>query len=787
MYLPQNSDDFAKSNRTHFSKTKIKPHLPKDPVGQRYVQYFWHPWSAIVAPVPAFVSKPAWRTIDYYLQPSQLWKLHQNSQQLVGIRFGSNTRYAIIDLDKGGDYHNLESINRIKSALEDIGIVDIIILQSSHSGGYHLIITFTTLQPTFNLACALEYALRDAGFIPRKGHLEIFPNVKPWAENSIINYNAIRCPMQPGSGALLLDDDLQPISDSVCVFLDYCDRAAVRQDLTRLKRAIKKARKRHNRELYRKKASANVEEWRANWEEIITTGWTGFGQTNTLLQILVGYGIVFLDLKGEALVKYAVEAAISAPGYIQYCRHQHEIEARVRHWIECTIRHQWFTPYASYPERLLGTFANTFAEAISGKEASYALINGIIKPKDNIIPFDRRQALNQQRSLEAQKRIRWAVNALEWGRGLPEGITDRTKAISNEYKQRFHKTLSQDTLRKHLHLWHPKWYITDPWAENSSNPCQINKDGHFNKTHSPEKNQKAQNPYQMDINGHFHYMKVLCLPPAATAPQGLESAEEVEQPDVSQSDSAVIQPVENIEFINSSNTSEINSNKTSNQLENSVHTNILQSNEFSSHHDFIYSCSSGTSLKPDNQNLSIMEDNGLGVVSIPAAVAPEPPQEIANSGRQRASEGNSTPASVTAESSLQSANNGLQSASKGDLTPAAVPLEQPLQNPNNGLHGASVGEETADVSYRIEELKRVTKLRLMAMTQARAKVQQYRLITGRILSTQERASLEMIAKMQFYLDSGCSVLVAEAEAWAAVNPGCLPFSLESAFAEPADE
>ncbi|WP_375496428.1 hypothetical protein [uncultured Nostoc sp.] len=542
--------------------------------------------------------------------------------------------------------------------------------------------------------------------------------------------------MQPGSGALLLDDDLQPISDSVCVFLDHCDRAAVRQDLTQLKRAIKKARKRHNRERYRKQMSSDVEAWRADWEEIIATGWTGPGQTNNLLQIFVGYGIVFLDLKGENLVNYALKTATNAPGYIQYCRHQHEIEARVRHWIECTIRHQWYTPYASYPERLLGTFANTFAEAISG-------IRGIIKPKDNIIPFDRRQALNQQRSLEAQRRIRWAVNALEWGTGLPQGITDRTKAISNEYKQRFHKTLSQETLRKHLHLWHPKWYITDPWAENSSNPYQISKDGHFEQISSSEKNQTVQNPCQTEINGHSPYMKVLCLPPAATAPQGLESAEVVEQPDVFQKDSAVIQSAENVEFINSSNTAEINSNKTSNQLENSVYTNILQPNEFSFHQDFIYPCSSGTLSKVDNQNLSNTGNNGLGVVSIPAAVAPESPQE--------------------------------------------VPPELPLQNANNGLQGASVGEETADVSYRIEELKRVTKLRLMALNQARAKVHQYRLITGRILSTQERASLEMIAKMQFYLDSGCSVLVAEAEAWAAVNPGCLPFSLESAFTEPANE
>lgn len=77
--------------------------------------------------------------------------------------------------------------------------------------------------------------------------------------------------MQPGSGALLLDDDLQAISDSVATFLDYCDRAAHRQDLTKLKNACKKARIRHNREQYRQKSGIKIEEWRTNWEEMITT------------------------------------------------------------------------------------------------------------------------------------------------------------------------------------------------------------------------------------------------------------------------------------------------------------------------------------------------------------------------------------------------------------------------------------------------------------------------------------------------------------------------------------
>ncbi|MCV3217091.1 hypothetical protein OGM63_26885 [Plectonema radiosum NIES-515] len=746
MYLPENLDDFAKSNRTNFSKTKIKPHLPADPVGQRYIKYFWHPFSAIVAPVPTIVSKPAWSTINYYLQASQLWSLHADNKQLVGVRFGSETLYATIDLDFGGDYHNYESIKRIKGALEDIGIVDIVPIQSSFSGGYHLIITFTSLLPTFNLACAIEQTLKDAGFIIRKGHLEIFPNVKPWAENCIINYNAIRCPMQPGSGALLLNNDLQPISDDVSIFLNHCDFAARRQDLTKLKYACKKARLRHNRERYHKKASANVEEWRANWEEIIATGWTGRGQTNTLLQIFVGYGIVFLDLEGDKLVEFCLSTAINASGYTQYCRHQHEIETRVRHWVECTIRHKWYTPYASYPERLLGTFSATFAEALRdfGRLAK--------KPKDNVIPFDRRQAQNNHRSQSAQRRIRWAVNALEWGEGLPCQSTERSKAISGEYKRQFNKTLSLETLHKHKYLWHPNSYIADPWAEKSNY-------GHIDNFLTPETNQKAQNPYQTERYGHSPYMKVLCLPPAATAPQGLEPAEVVEQTSVCQSDSGVTQSAENVEFINYSNSPENDLNQLSNQLENSVTTNILQSNSLTSNQDFIYSYSSGESPKSDKQNLSFAEDNGLDVVSTPAVV-PSSSQEIAL--------------------------NGYLGASEADLTPALRTSEPLRQNANNAYLDASCRDATADTDARIEQLKRVTKLRLMALTKARAKVRQYCMIVGRIISGSERSHLEQIAKMQFYLDSGDEMLVAEAEAWAAANPGCLPFSLESAFARRAD-
>ena len=274
----------------------------------------------------------------------------------------------------------------------------------------------------------------------------------------------------------------------------------------------------------------------------------------------------------------------------------------MRNWVDCTIRHKWYTPYASYPERLLGTFSATFAEALRdfGRLAK--------KPKDNVIPFDRRKAQNNHRSENAQRRIRWVVKALEWGEGLPCQSTERSKAISGEYKRQFNKTLSLETLHKHKYLWHPNSYIADPWAEKSNY-------GHIDNP-TPEKNQNAQNPYQMEGYGHLPYMKVLCLPPAATAPTGVESAEVVEQTEVCQSDSGVTQPGENVEIINYSNSAENDLNQPSNQLENSVSANIL----LTSNQDFIYPCSSGESPKSDKQNLSNTEYNGLDVVSTPAVV-----------------------------------------------------------------------------------------------------------------------------------------------------------------------
>ncbi|HYW18478.1 MAG TPA: hypothetical protein VE956_04045 [Nodularia sp. (in: cyanobacteria)] len=690
------------------SSTK-KLHLPADPIGQRYITRFSHPYGAILADAPTLetTAKPEWLTLQHFLQPSQLWELHQDKEKLVGIRFGSETLYGAIDLDTDGDYHNPEAVSRIKSALESIGIVSSVPCQSSFSGGWHLILPFSEPINTFGLACAIDQALRREGFIPRPGHLEIFPNPKPYSKEQVTNYKAIRCPLQPSSGSFLLDDELQPISNNVETFLNHCDRAAARQDILLLNKSIDIARKRHKIQRDDKQ-STNVNEWRADWERIIATGWTGSSQTNIIIQIIVGYGIVFLSLEGKELVDYAVNTAINAPGYREYCKHQHEIRARVQDWVECNEKNKYYSPYASNPERPLGTYSATHAFAIAGGTH--------LSNQNNIIPFDRRKDLNLQRSLEAQRRIQIVVRDLEYSNAFPEGATNRAKGVCAGYKRLFNKSLSQETLHKHLHLWHPKWYICDPWIENAQNPCGISDYGHSLPVESIT---NAQNPCGISDYGHSPYMKVFglfLLPASAPQGQGAGSSEISENLDMGEL-------VENSDPLLTANSIDIINNLL-------VFSTVFQ-NEIILDKYFKCMCNSGRLEKVDNQNLSIEFSGNPDITH---------------------------------------------------NTPATLPQLPSPDPPSTELAALNALSADASSDY-VQDFQQVARQRVQAISYAKSMVRKYCMITGKFPRGLECLRLEQIAKMQFYLDSGCPALISEANSWADANPGCLPFCLESAFAE----
>jgi hypothetical protein len=854
MYLPEKPEQPRKNHRKGKTDKKFNPHLPKDPIGKRYVQYFWHPYSAIIAPVPEKGEKPDWRTLNHYLQPSQLWTKHQNPEQLIGIRFGKTTRYAIIDIDKNSNYRNQEAIKRVKEALEGIGIVRTIIIQSSYSGGYHIVITFETEIETFGLACAIEQTLKKADIKIRPGQIEIFPNTKLYSQKTIINYNAVRCPMQPGSGAYILNEDLEAESKSIEKFLDECDLVAAGQDIEKIKREIKKAKEKQTKEKYRQSTSRKVEEWKKEWEEIIAQGWTSQGQTNTILQIMVGYGIVFQDQQGEELVKQVTEKAKNAPGYKEYCRHQQEIEKRVRHWVETTTRHKWYTPYCSHPERKLGTFANTYNQKETAEQKRKT------GEKDNIIPFDRRAVANQQRSEQAQQRIKKIVEKLEKTAGLKQNVTERIDQIKAEHKKQYNRTISQQTLYKHQELWHPQKYIEDPWqksskeGEKSSNPCTERDYRQKEQKETERTKQKSQNLYtEKDYGQQFHMKVQLCLP-SAPVPQGQGAVLAMNQNQACGEEQELNQQQENQknqQDTNSSKNSSLNDNNVELIL-NTFSEELIKLNEFDNINNSVAISSSESldlleqvqtedvlhlNLEENNQenlcvfyaaaeknshkqNLLLSENDRLGAV----CTGEKPSEKVAHEekrGDNEWEEGKKAENEETYQPPVVQGYERQERALISDVIPdvrvgiapensiygkqadlggmVRQPQEEddtrPFANTQAGVESGFVEqpqggsdstgnqpkyayEYTPEELAKVEECKRMIRLYLGAVSYVHEQLRRYRLFKGRFPSREEREYLEKVLKMQYYLDSGHELLVAEAEAWAAENPGCLPFTVD---------
>lgn len=397
--------------------SSVEP-LPKDFFGQRICQIFGrYRWQTIEAQAPDdATAKPNWKTVkNYPLRPRSLWLKWQDAKQLVGVRFGNVTQYAVIDIDAGSPYRSPEALRHIRAALETIGLTRTLLTRSSWNGGLHLYIPLPEDVPTFDLAIALKQCLQSQGFTLKQGQLETFPNVKSFGKywiGQFSEYNAHRLPLQPGSGSVLLNDDFQPIGSDLQRFFWSWDTCTQAQDMPLLRQAIAVGRAHHRK---RPKVQLHpVEAWRQDLEAEIGEGWTDFGQTNSLLKAIACYGVVFERLRGDDLQEYVERIALSRPGYSQFCRHQHEISFRCSVWAKAAESYYW--PLGSDPKRSQPTVVT----------------------------------VNQQRLEDAQQRIKEAMQQLRLNRNLPAQIHARLQAIQRVI------SISSKTLYRHLHLWHPK-------------------------------------------------------------------------------------------------------------------------------------------------------------------------------------------------------------------------------------------------------------------------------------------------------------------------------------------
>jgi hypothetical protein len=446
---------------------KLSPKTPALDLTTKYAQKFHHKdFGFITAPNQL---KPNWTTNTAYpLSTGELIRLYEDPRELIGVGFGSTTNYLLLDIDYAKSpvhpHYNSELFKQLLNALEKIGIVRYLVLQSSWSKGIHVYIPLPKHYPTYHLAAAVQVTLIDAGFGLGNGKIEIFPNCKPYASEEgeeYSHYKRHRLPLQPESGSYLLENDglnPQPILDTtaaqIAAFLTQWEMAAAGQDVDLLDKKLPKLYEKYKRQKnqfkYRptEQQSKKARAWETALDKNIEIGWTSTGQTYKLLPKFLAKAVVFLQLQGEALYNWIYEMVVNAPGYWQYCQHKHEIEKIIRSWIKTNNRTKYYTPYRSEPIR---TQPFPFGD-----------------PK--LVEKQQRQPNpeNQKRAETVIKQLTMAVRSV-LHKFTPElKIGEWEKTIREQMQKLFDRACSNSTMTKYKTIWNPKHWDISPTLSKTS-------------------------------------------------------------------------------------------------------------------------------------------------------------------------------------------------------------------------------------------------------------------------------------------------------------------------------
>ncbi|BAY95729.1 MULTISPECIES: hypothetical protein [unclassified Tolypothrix] len=766
--------------------------LPEDILGQKFLQYFYHPWGFIYAPVPSEGERPAWQTESRYpIQPRNLWSQYLNPDVLLGLKFGKWTRYLMLDIDRNSQYHpynNPQAYGKVLAALEKIGLCRPVVIQSSDSGGIHIYYFFGSEIHSFSLACAVWLALKEARLTTKGGQLEIFPNPKPYSKDKPTSFKAHRLPLQAGS--YILDADWQIESNDLAKFLRAANWSAQGQDDQGLQQAIAAASK--QKMFWSDNGMSNaVFLWQQDLLERIREGWTDFHQTNDLLKDIACYGIVFGNLSGLKLIDYIVTTALAAPGYHQYCRHQHEIERRAAEWAKCC--EGFYTPYPSYPNRS-ASYREHFA-------ASYG--------NNNLIAFPHP---NQQRQQETLERITAVVANLKGQGKFPATASERAKAIIAASKQQYGKGTSQTTLHKPEYLW--LWHPLHEGQENTPTPKQ-----HVNASPEPviaplqpEKYPKLPDPWLADENLEpllQHQTQQIYTPPPIMKVFYLPSADA--------SDGVSRQPAisSQREILNTSENRACENQSPENQESNSHNPQFVQDEilletvnpqsenqrfknpEFNSHNQqsdcdssVIHKQSqclsnSGDCQKFDKSDLSIIETIGIPIhspnitepvssadsdivinlqsapVSVPASIPTSPPVSIPFSIPVSIHPGVSNAGSSAPDTSITSH----AAASLPDVSSPEEP-----ESSTGTADGIDSNSAINTVSCTPEQHREAARLKLQTIAQAKHWVKTYCMAEDLHLPPVLRQKMEQLAQRLLMRESSSPILRHEAEQWLAENP-----------------
>ena len=390
-----------------------------------FLALFPHRYDYIYASHPAPHQRPQWQTESRHPLSD---RLITQSSYLYGIRFGSETQYALLDIDFSSAYHPKRdplAFQRLLQALEPLGLVTGITCTSSDSQGLHVYFPFDNALPSWEIGSGISILLETQGFKVQPGQLEIFPNSRLYTIDRTPNlFNAHRLPLQQGS--YLLSENLEPIFSSHSAFVQQWQHCQQRNtlDAKTLQRILKQKKRRHYR--LSNKADKFLNDLNAEIEQ----GWTGQGQTNRLLGRITMRSYIFHHVMyggepivGVELIKDVVETAKALPGYDIWCQHRHEIEHRATEWVSCIESSHYF----AYGEQ----FGKYKAKGKTEEKTEPEALNW-----------------NQQQVQKTKDKITQALAQLTETEQLPEQATARFNAL-REFG------IGGGSLYRYKELWHP--------------------------------------------------------------------------------------------------------------------------------------------------------------------------------------------------------------------------------------------------------------------------------------------------------------------------------------------
>jgi hypothetical protein len=441
-------------------------------------QLFPHHWSAILAEnIPGV--RPEWKTLQYKIQASELDRLYESPSELIGVRFGKTTKYALIDIDKYSPYHpevSKSEWDRLLTTLEDVGLIDKIIVQSSFSKGLHIYLWFPQELPTFDVAQLLWATFTANGFSIRSGDLETFPNAKVYTPIPSL-YAAHRLPLQPHTGSILLDEYLDEIQTRDQRHF-FCYRASnPQQDMDLVRKKIIWAEKYFKKHRLQKTGlGTSATDWKRCLDERLKLGWTESGQTNEILRTACVRSWVFGYSSDVDAVHQVV---LETPGYREHCQHQDEIIERLQDWMMCVMKRYY--PYGR-PD-----LAGQVGDSLSVVPAN---LTERVRPRSTV---------RQNNVLE---RLRGVVGAIvESAIELPGKIGDLVLLLQEKAQELYGTSFGINTL--YSSKYEPEWRVLVEEVEHQSEQELSHV---YVSLETEEK--KRSNPVSKSTFSHFCSMKV---------------------------------------------------------------------------------------------------------------------------------------------------------------------------------------------------------------------------------------------------------------------------------------